>query len=289
MLPAQRASGVMEAEDLPVARVTAGADAPHPGPPMRGVSAGRILEWHASAPGQGMILRFDRKPQRPYVLGVRTMRGPMGGIIQAFANGQPLGPTFDLYAPEKSPGAVILPLGSLPADTNEIEIRVVGKNPQSQDYHMGLDYFRYEPQILGLDTAEGVWAHVLRTPGCDYRIQDLGPQWSGGHHLWVQPSRHNAAIDIALEIPREGDYEIIVRYTSSWDYAILQASLDGQPMGGPVDCYTPDVRLMEPITLGKARLTAGQHVLQFKAVDKNPMAAAGYLMGIDHIIVREAK
>lgn len=285
---AYRSGGAMEAEDLPVVRFSEGVEKPHASPPMKGASAGRILEVHATAPGQGVTLRFDRSPEKPYALGVRTMRGPMGGIIQAFAGGKPLGPAFDIYAPQKSAGEVIFPLGPMPTDTREVEIRVVGKNPQSQGYHFGLDYFRYEPQILGPESAEGVWAMVLGVRGGSYQIQDLGPNWSHGHHLWIAPSSKGAEAEIALEIPSAGDYEILVRYTTSWDYAIVQASLDGQAMGDPTDCYTPEVRLREPLTLGRVSLTAGRHILRFRAVGKNA-SSAGYLMGIDHITVRPAK
>jgi hypothetical protein len=97
-------------------------------------------------------------------------------------------------------------------------------------------------------------------------------------------------VDIGLEIPREGDYEIAVRYTTSWDYGIVQASLDGKPMGEPADCYAPDVRLRDLLPLGTAHLTAGEHVLRFQAVDKNKESRGqGYLMGINYVTVREAK
>lgn len=286
---AQRAAGVIEAEDVPVVRVTGGADKPHPSPPIPEASAGRILEWHASKPGQGMVLRIDAKPDRPYVLGVRPMFGPGGGIIQAFVNGQPIGPQFDLFAARKHPSPRILPLGPWDPKTNEVEIRVVGKNEKAAAYHVGLDYFRFEPVIVGPDSAQGVWAEVLATKGCRYRIQNLGGpgQWYKQHHLWVQPSGRGAYVDIGLHIPREGDYQLIVRYTTSWDYAIVQAFLNGTALGGKVDCYTPDVRLMQPLPLGRVHLKAGVNVLRFQAVDKNE-ASRGYLMGIDYITVKPA-
>ncbi len=287
MRRAQRVSGVIEAEDLPVLRVSEGADKPHPSPPMPGASAGRVLEWHAGGPGQSMVLPIDAKPAHQYVLGVRPMRGPGGGIIQAFAADQPLGPQYDLYAPEKQPSDQVLPLGQLPEGAREIEIRMVGKNEQATAYHAGLDYFRFEPAILGPGSAEGVWARVLKTTRCQYRIQDLGAQWFGAHHLWVQPSSDGASVDLGINIPSEGDYEIVVRYTTSWDYAIVKAFLDEQPLGEPVDCYTAEVRLTEPLSLGRAHLTAGEHVLRFQAAGKNE-ASRGFLMGLDYVTVKAA-
>lgn len=285
---AQRASGVIEAEDLPILRVTEGAEKPHPSLPMEGASAGRVLEWHATAAGQAMVLSLDVTPEKQYVLGVRPMMGPDGGIIQAFAGDKPLGPQYDLYAPEKQPSPQVLPLGQLPPGTREIEIHMVGKNEKATDYHAGLDYFRFEPAIIGPGSTEGVWALVLKTERCEYRIQDLGSEWFGGHHLWVQPSSDGAYIDLGINIPREGEYEILVRYTTSWDYAIVKAFLDDAPLGEPVDCYTPQVLLTQPLALGRVHLTAGQHVLRFQAAGKND-ASRGFLMGIDYVTVKQVE
>jgi len=148
-----------------------------------------------------------------------------------------------------------------------------------------LDYLRWEPSILGPGTAEGIWAHVVGKQHCEYRPQNLGPAYSGGHQFWVQPCALNAWVDIAIEIPRAGSYEIVVKYTKSWDYATVQALLDGKPLGPVTDTYSPTVVSADPLTLGKLNLTAGRHVLRFQAVGHNP-ESKGYLMGIDHIIVK---
>ncbi|MBC7289645.1 MAG: hypothetical protein H5T86_16735 [Armatimonadetes bacterium] len=154
---------------------------------------------------------------------------------------------------------------------------------------MTLDYFRFEPVVIGPETADGVWAYVVGTSGCEYRIQNLGGpgQWWMQHHLWVQPSSKNAYIDIAIHVPQDGDYDLLVRYTTSWDYAVIQAFLNGAALGKPMDCYTPEVRLAEPVNLGRVHLKAGANLLRFRAVDKNE-ASRGYLMGIDYISVRPA-
>ena len=102
----------------------------------------------------------------------------------------------------------------------------------------------------------------------------------------MQPCRRNGWVDIALEIPRTGFYEIIVRYTKSWDYATIQASLDSKTLGSAVDTYAASVTPGEPLTLGKIELSAGRHILRFQAVGHNP-ESKGFLTGIDHIIVRQ--
>ncbi len=283
--PAPRTPEAIEAEELTLLRATGGAAAPHPSVPSEGVSAGRVLEFRAERPGQGFVFSLGQRPTLPYVLGVRPILSPNAGIIQAFATDKPIGPTFDLYAASRQPGPSILPLGPVPSDTREIEIRVVGRNPQSQGWEAAIDYLRWEPSLLGPETAEGVWAQVVGKHDCDYRGQDLGPSYSGGHQFWVMPCNLNSWIDVALEIPRPGNYAFVVKYTKSWDYARIQASLDGQPLGPEVDTYAPTVVPGDPITLGQQGLSAGRHVLRFKAVGHNP-ESKGYLMGIDHVNVK---
>ncbi|MGC9318050.1 MAG: glycoside hydrolase family 172 protein [Armatimonadota bacterium] len=283
-----REENAIEAETLPIVSVSPGSERPHPSPPWLGVSAGRVLEWHAGREGASVRLRIPGKRDRPYVLALRPMFGPGGAIIQAFEGGRPVSPRYDLYAPQKTPAPGLLPLGQLPPERDEVEIRVVGKNPDATGYHAGFDYFGFEPLIIHPDSADGVWARVLATHGCDYRIQNLGGDWLGGHHLWVQPSREGAMLDIALNLPEEATWRISVRYTTSWDYAVVQATLDDQPLGDPVDCYTPEVLMTDEIVLGSRRLTAGQHTLRFTAVGSNP-DSRGHLMGIDYIRVERGE
>ncbi len=199
--PAPRFSEAIEAEELRVVRATGGAAKPGPSDAIAGVSAGRLLEFRGDRAGQGFVLDLGKRPTLPYILGVRPMVGPRSAIIQAFVAGKPIGPRFDLYSREHRLGASILPLGPVPAGAHEVEIRVVGENSLSQGHDAELDYFRWEPDLLGPGTADGVWAQVIGTHDCEYRPQDLGPDYSGGHQFWVQPSALNAWVDIAVEDP----------------------------------------------------------------------------------------
>jgi len=126
---------------------------------------------------------------------------------------------------------------------------------------------------------------VIAKHNCDYQGQDLGPHYSGGHHLWVMPCNLNAWIDIAIEIPKAGTYTIVTKYTKSWDYARIQTSLNSQHFGPEVDNYAPTVVPGDPVTLGEMHLSPGRHILRFQAVGHNP-ESKGFLMGIDHVIIR---
>jgi hypothetical protein len=91
-------------------------------------------------------------------------------------------------------------------------------------------------------------------------------------------------VDIGLNIPTEREWEIVLRATASWDYGDIQASLDGKPIGAVVKCYSPSVKLLDPVSLGKLRLKAGLHVLRLEAAGKSP-ESRNYLMGIDFVDV----
>jgi hypothetical protein len=283
--PASRVAGVIEAEELQVTSSIEGAPTPRPSEPQDGASGGRVLEFRPEKAGQGFVLRLGKRPALPYVLGFRAVRGPRSGNLQALVGGKPFGPQYDLYASEPKLDSVVLPVGELPAEVQELGFRVVDQNEESKGFEADIDYFRWEPAILGPGTAEGIWARVLETHACEYRAQDLGSNYSGGHQFWVQPSNRDAWVDIAIGLREARTYEFEIRYTKSWDYAVIQAFLDGKPMGARIDTYAPSVMLGDPVVLGKLALEAGQHVLRFQAVDHNEKSE-GYLMGIDHVIVR---
>lgn len=283
--PAKRFPEAIEAEELTVLRTTGGAQPPRASDPINDVSAGRVLGFVASEVGNGFVLRLDQRPALPYVLGARPMLSPSAGIIRAFVEGKPIGPQFDLYAAQRGLGPSIVPLGPVPAGCSEVEIRVIGCNPHSTGFGVELDYLRWEPTILGPDSAEEIWAQVIGKQDCDYHGQDLGSSYSGGHQLWVMPCNLNGWLDIALEIPKAGTYEISAKYTKSWDYAKIQATLDGKPLGPVVDTFAPTVVPGDTIILGKLNLSTGRHVLRFQAVGHNP-ESKGYLMGIDHVTVK---
>ena len=284
--PAHREHDALEAEELTVVTTTGGLKSAAAGTPDKTLSAGRALILDAEKPGQGAVFLTGKRPELPYVLGVMPMYGPGAGIIQAFAAGRAIGPQFDLYAPAAHIGGIVLPLGPLPSSEKQFEIRVVGHNPASSGYRAALDYFRWEPTILGPGTREGVWAQIAAVRDCDYRGQDLGPAYSDGHQLWIQPSNLNSLVDIAIEIPEAGEYAIEVRYVHSWDYATVQAFLDGDKIGTATDCYAEAVKPGEQLRLGVKALSAGRHILRFQAVDHNH-DSKGYLMGIDHITIKQ--
>lgn len=278
---APRAPQSVEAELQQVLRYTS-TDAPHPGTPLPGLSAGRALEWHADKVGDSFTLRLAQPAAGAYVLAARLLRGPGAGIVQAFVGGQPLGAPIDLYAPAKSLDPEPTPLGPVPPGTRDVEVRMVGQNPASPATHAGIDYFRWQPWFLHPESAPGVSARILGRHLVEYQIQNLGPDCLGGHQLWLQPAQNDGWIDLGVTVPETREYHLRARLTTSWDYANVQLSLDGEPLGAPVDTHTAEVQLAPELDLGRHQLTAGEHIIRLHAVGHNP-ASQGYLMGLDYL------
>lgn len=280
--PASKAENAVEIEDLPVLRTIGGAEV-RTSAGVRGPSAGRYVEVSGDSAGDGLALPAPEGATAAYVLGLRAMVGDGAGVIQAFVDGQPIGPAWDLAGEGPWTPGDVLPMGPVPVGAREVEIRLVGAEPAAT--RAGLDYFIWLPLIVHPESEPGVTAKVIAAHGCQVRTQDLGERFVGGHHLWVQPSSLGASVEIALNLPETGEYELELRYTTSWDYALVQASLDGVPLGEPVDLFSEQVEQTEPLVFGPQRLEAGDHVLRFETVGKNPESAEGYLMGLDYVKV----
>lgn len=280
--PATRREGVIEAESLTVLGGHAEVALDRGG---ASASAGRLLSWDGAAP---LRLQIEARPTLPYELSARLVLAPDAPIVQAFVDGQPVGAAHDLYQAGDEALSMPLPCGVWTKDRQAVELRRVGRNPKSSGNRVALDCFEWTAVLVNPErSTPGVSAWVAQTAGCETRIQNLGDRFLYGHQLWVQPSRANATVDLAVLVPEAGRYELAVRLTTSRDYAIVAFSLDGQAIGPRIDTFTPPVLLREEDSLGVHQLTAGQHLLQLKAVDKNP-ASTGYLMGLDYLVVKRA-
>ena len=75
------------------------------------------------------------------------------------------------------------------------------------------------------------------------------------------------------------------------DYGIVQILVDGEPLGGPIDCFNePDVITTGVLSLPTKSLTKGSHKVAFQIVGANAKALKGYMVGLDFVrLVEKAK
>ncbi|HEV3165439.1 MAG TPA: glycoside hydrolase family 172 protein [Isosphaeraceae bacterium] len=112
----------------------------------------------------------------------------------------------------------------------------------------------------------------------------FGEVWSGGSQLWWICHKKGASIALDLPETKGGTFEVSAAFTKAGDYGIAALSLDGQPVGEPLDLYAPSPQVVHTgeIKLGKVALKPGPHVLNVTMTDKNPKSS-NYLFGLDWI------
>jgi hypothetical protein len=129
---------------------------------------------------------------------------------------------------------------------------------------------------------------------------DLGPQdlaeftegkWSGEQHLWGRPPKKGEWADLELPVAADGTYEVVVYLTKARDYGIVQFSLDGQPLGKPVDGFHADtVVATGAVSLGTATLKKGAATLRVEVVGTNDKSdGLRYMWGLDCVVLKPAK
>jgi len=94
---------------------------------------------------------------------------------------------------------------------------------------------------------------------------------------------------LALEVPREGRYQIAGGYGLDPSFAEFQLAVDGRPLGEPVDLYHPEVAIDPRIVHGAVDLTEGRHELTFTVTGANPASSLveGHRISVDLLRLRE--
>ena len=109
-------------------------------------------------------------------------------------------------------------------------------------------------------------------------------RWSGGEQLFWTGGKPGDRLELDLDVPSEGTYDVVAAFTMARDYAIVQPTLDGQATGEPLDLYNyPDVISSGELTLASGALSAGTHRLTFEIKGANPSALKAYMVGLDYL------
>ncbi len=123
---------------------------------------------------------------------------------------------------------------------------------------------------------------------------DVGPQdmrgfgagkWSGNAHLWWRQGTPGNKLRIKLPVKKSGTYRVDLALTKARDYGVFKLSLDGQPLGSPIDLYDPNVVPTGTILFGESALEAGEHLLEVETVGANPKAIKAYMFGLDYVLL----
>jgi len=122
--------------------------------------------------------------------------------------------------------------------------------------------------------------------------------------LFFKAEAPGAKINVPIDVPRDGRYEVVAQVAQSPDYGDYVANLDGKLANsttltwGPLDVAPPEPEVLhnyQPETyvavdrrLGWHDLTKGRHILTFTCVGRDPLSS-GYNFGIDNVVLSEVK
>jgi D-arabinan exo alpha-(1,3)/(1,5)-arabinofuranosidase (non-reducing end) len=144
-----------------------------------------------------------------------------------------------------------------------------------------------EPPLAIADAVEGETIKVLdSTEGLEYGAQGgFGIYlWSRGRHLWVRSKKPGDFIEVQVPSASAHSEHVFVRLTRSWDYAILNITVNGEPGVETFDVFNTEARAVTTTTLdlGVHAPLDGGYVVRFEVVGSNDRAEKpGTYFGID--------
>lgn len=142
---------------------------------------------------------------------------------------------------------------------------------------------------------EGENLRVVEKTGGAWIVQEMqgfrSGHWSGNKQLlWLNGQRPGDRLELEFSVAKSGIYDLAAVLTKAPDFAIVKLSLDGNPLGEPLDLYhAPEVITTDSLNLGRHELIAGPHRLSVEIVSANAMADPRYYFGVDYLTLDQAE
>jgi len=134
---------------------------------------------------------------------------------------------------------------------------------------------------------EGETLKVVRTSAGAARVQKMGAfkggKWSGDEQLFWSGAKPGDRLELELNVPQDGTFDLTGVLTKARDYATVQLTLDDQPLGEVIDLFSPDVVTTGELRLGKHKLAAGSHRVVIVIQGANDAATKSYMVGLDYL------
>jgi hypothetical protein len=110
---------------------------------------------------------------------------------------------------------------------------------------------------------------------------------AGKQLFWHNPSIGDK-LDVTVPVAAAGDYEVVLGLGMAADYGIHKIRLIGgsdDARETTLDLYGEGIHF-KPFSLGVYHLPAGEVTLEVTPVGKNPSASAGYMFGLDYVLLK---
>ncbi|MGH3488316.1 MAG: glycerophosphodiester phosphodiesterase [Actinopolymorphaceae bacterium] len=111
-----------------------------------------------------------------------------------------------------------------------------------------------------------------------------GGKWSGDAQLLIVATGRGDTVELTFDSGGHGARNLALTVTASPEGGIYQLSVDGDPLGPPVDTYRPAVA-RQTLDFPDLRLADGTHVLHARVTGKNPQST-GHTLGLDVLELR---
>ncbi|QDV64053.1 hypothetical protein Mal65_32010 [Crateriforma conspicua] len=174
-----------------------------------------------------------------------------------------------------------------PAPDDATQRWVVPPRPPSSESTSSSDATQYFENAIECESLSAV---ANREGVKLIRDQNLGRygkhQWSGGRHLFVRDTEAGDFVDLKVAVPSERPFELRIHATTSFDYGILDFSVDGQTVGKSLDTYSAKVGVTGPVTLGRFTSNDKEITIRIEVAGSNPNAKVpGTFFGLDCLII----
>lgn len=117
--------------------------------------------------------------------------------------------------------------------------------------------------------------------------------WSGDEHLWVRAVKVGDFIELVIPTDAAGPVDLTLHATKSWDYGIVQFSVNGRAVGEPFDFFSGAQGVCQasgPIELGSFRPDRGRLILRAEVVGGNPQASGDRaFFGLDCVVLTPSR
>ncbi|MGV3484604.1 MAG: PVC-type heme-binding CxxCH protein, partial [Planctomycetaceae bacterium] len=123
------------------------------------------------------------------------------------------------------------------------------------------------------------------------RPQDMAnfdaDRWSDQTQMWWTGGRPGDKL--SFELPAfTGTVDLEIVLACAPDYAVVQLSLDDQPLGGPIDLYHPTVITTGVLSFPKQAVKGNKHSLNIEITGANPQAKQAFMVGLDYLRIRKS-
>ena len=95
-------------------------------------------------------------------------------------------------------------------------------------------------------------------------------------------------IEMALTMPRDGDFEVLLTPQRHPQRGVVQLAIDGADVGAPVPLFGEESAADAPVSVGRLRLTAGEHAVRLTVVGANPEGTS-WLVALRRLALRSGE